>query len=130
MSLKKYKKFDRHDESLFPRRLNGNSDMWNYYHHVEGWHDYYDWPDSDGDGYYQSGWEYLIDTEFMIDVYGEWIDKRRGHSTIGKRIIGSYVPPEVWLGEAGRRDKRIDELLGVVPDMQNRIGDFVVRERR
>lgn len=122
MSLKKYKKPDKNESTLAPKRIVGQSSIWYFLGLVEGigFYDYYDRYDEEpyyGDMYY---W----DSEFEIPVYGEWIERRVGRKQLSKRLFGAYIPEEAWLGKDGRRNKLIDSLLDKNSDNRNTIGNI------
>ena len=122
MSLKKYKRPDRNESALAPKRIVGQSSIWNFLGLAEGigFYDYYDRYDEEpyyGDMYY---W----DPEFEIPVYGEWIERRAGRKQLSKRIFGAYIPEEAWIGSDGRRNKRIDSLFEDDFPIRNTIGNI------
>ena len=122
MSLKKYKRPDRNESALAPKRIVGQSSIWNFLGLAEGigFYDYYDRYDEEpyyGDMYY---W----DPEFEIPVYGEWIERRAGRKQLSKRMFGAYIPEEAWIGSDGRRNKRIDSLFEDDFPIRNTIGNI------
>lgn len=119
MSLKKYKKLNRNESVLTPKRIVGHSKICDFLDLSDGY-DYY-WYGED-----PSYWEPdYYDSDFEIPVYGEWIEKRGGRVQIDKRKIGSYIPEEAWLGKDGRRNKLIDSLLsGEEYKTNNTIGNI------
>jgi hypothetical protein len=120
MSLKKYKKLNRNESVLTPKRIVGHSKICDFLDLSDGIYDYY-WYGED-----PSYWEPdYYDSDFEIPVYGEWIEKRGGRVQIDKRKIGSYIPEEAWLGKDGRRNKLIDSLLsGEEYKTNNTIGNI------
>ena len=120
MSLKKYKKLNRNESVLTPKRIVGHSKICDFLDLSDGIYDYY-WYGED-----PSYWEPdFYDIDFEIPVYGEWIEKRGGRVQIDKRKIGSYIPEEAWLGKDGRRNKLIDSLLsGEEYKTNNTIGNI------
>jgi hypothetical protein len=126
MSLKKFKKPDKNVHKLTPKKLVGHQQINNYCNYVDGWGDYYDWWGYYYSDYYEDG----CDEDFAVPVYGEWISKRNGLSNKEKRLIGQYMPEEVWIGVEGRREKRIDGLLSDnYVDNKNLLGDFLVNKK-
>ena len=121
MSLKKYKKPNRNESLLTPKRIVGHTNICYFLEFGDGirYYDYY-WYNED-----ESYWEPdYYDNDFEIPVYGEWIEKRGGRVQIDKRKIGSYIPEESWLGKDGRRNKLIDSLFEDEPNIKNTIGNI------
>jgi len=102
---------------LAPRRLTSNHER-QYWLYEDGWQDYYDWH-----GYYY--YDYYADErreEFAIPVYEEWYNRIGRYE---RRLIGQYLPEEVWFDAIDRRNKRIGELLGDDLIGKNTIGNFL-----
>jgi hypothetical protein len=119
MSLKKYKKSDKNIHNLAPRRLISNHER-QFWLYEDGWKDYYDYW-----GYYY--YDYYADErreEFAVPVYSEY----QSNGRVVKRLIGQYLPDDVWVDSANRRNKRIDDLLGEDLTGKNTIGNYVVKE--
>lgn len=126
MSLKKFKKPDKNVHKLTPKKLVGHQQINNYCNYVDGWGDYYDW----WGYYYCDYYEDERDEDFAVPVYDEWISKRNGRASKERRMVGQYMPEEVWIGVEGRREKRIDGLLsGNYVDNKNLLGDFLDRKK-
>ena len=122
MSLKKFKRPDKNLHNLAPKKLVGHHRINSYWSYVDGWADYYDW----WGYYYYDYYEDERDEDFAVPVYDEWISKRNGRSSKERRLVGQYMPEEVWLGVEGRREKIIDGLLGDdYVDTKNLLGDFL-----
>lgn len=117
MSLKKYKRLDKNIHNLAPRKLISNHER-QFWLYEDGWEDYYDywW------GYYY--YDYYADErreEFAIPVYEEWYNRLGRYE---RRLIGQYLPEEVWFDPIDRRNKRIDDLLGEDLSTKNTIGNY------
>lgn len=127
MSLRKFKKPDKNEHDLSPRRLLGHQRISQFSDYAYGWDDYY-W----NDYYYYDYYEDERDEAFVVPVYDEWVSKRNGRASKERRMIGQYIPEEAWLGVDGRREKRIDDLLMDLdqPSYKNLLGDFMNTGRR